>query len=102
MEQFKVSLILPSYNEEQNVVVIAGKLVEILKACNDYELIFVDDGSTDNTLSQLKQLHAQNSKIQYLSFSRNFGHQNALRAGLDYANVHCVIAWTQICNIHPS
>ena len=42
MEQFKVSLILPSYNEEQNVVVIAGKLVEILKACNDYELIFVD------------------------------------------------------------
>ncbi len=91
MDKFKLSIILPSCNEEENVLIMADKLQFILQRYPDYELIFVDDGSKDKTLEQLKQLHEKDPRMQYISFSRNFGHQNALRAGLDLASGDCVI-----------
>ena len=52
---------------------------------------FVDDGSSDNTLLKLKKLHSEKPFIHFVSFSKNFGHQSALKAGLDFADGDCVI-----------
>lgn len=88
----KISFVIPAYNEEGNVSLLAEKIIVETDNLFDYEMIFVDDGSTDNTLQILKLLNKNNPKIHYISLSRNFGHQNALRAGIDYANGDCVIS----------
>lgn len=87
-----ISIVVPAFNEETNVKVLAEKVGEVLGNRYKYELIFIDDGSSDNTLAVLKQLHAKHEHIHYLSFSRNFGHQSALKAGLDAATGDCVIS----------
>lgn len=92
MKKFKVSVVIPAFNEEANLPVLAGELEKVLSAYDDYEIIFVDDGSADNTLEVIKKLRQANPKINYLSFSRNFGHQYALKAGLDHASGDCVIS----------
>ncbi|HEY5123133.1 MAG TPA: glycosyltransferase family 2 protein, partial [Ignavibacteria bacterium] len=89
---YKVSVIVPVFNEEGCVSYVADRVVKILKGCYDYEILFIDDGSQDNTLTILKKLHSENQKINFLSFSRNFGHQNALRAGTQYATGDCIIS----------
>jgi len=89
---FKVSVIVPSFNEEGNIDPLIQRTVTVLKEYSNYELLFIDDGSKDNTLKTIKRERRHNDKINYLSFSRNFGHQNALRAGLDYATGDCVIS----------
>lgn len=92
MQHFKVSIVLPAYNEATNIPIIIHKLTEVLQGYPDYEILFVDDGSRDGSLKILKQLSVQDERIKFLSFSRNFGHQMALRAGLDYATGDCVIS----------
>lgn len=77
-----ISLIVPCYNEETTVPVFYQEVTSVLKSMDcSYELIFVDDGSTDETLSVLKRLALQNEQIVYLSFSRNFGKEAAMYAG---------------------
>jgi glycosyltransferase involved in cell wall biosynthesis len=88
---YKVSVIVPVYNEEGCISEVTGKLVKILSNYTDYEVLIIDDGSLDKTLTILKKLHSDNSRINFLSFSRNFGHQNALRAGTKYAVGDCII-----------
>lgn len=88
----KISFVIPAYNEEGNVSLLAGKIIMEIDTLFDYEMIFMDDGSKDNTLEILKSLNKNNPKIHYISLLRNFGHQNALRAGIDYANGDCVIS----------
>lgn len=92
MQKFKVSVVIPAYNEEGNLPILTDKLTEVLKQYDDYEIIFVNDGSTDDTLNVMKKLHHDNSRVHYLSLSRNFGHQYALKAGLDKAGGDCVIS----------
>lgn len=92
MNNFTVSVVVPAYNEQDNLAALTDLLVPILSQYHDYEIIFVDDGSSDNTLQVIKQLHTTNPHINYLSFSRNFGHQYALKAGLDHARGDCVIS----------
>ena len=89
-ENDKITVLIPIHNEEGNLTNLLAQLTAILTPWN-YEIICIDDGSTDNTLDVLKQLHANNTRINYLSFSRNFGHQSALRAGYHYASGDCVI-----------
>jgi polyisoprenyl-phosphate glycosyltransferase len=89
---FKVSVIVPVFNEEGCVLTLAERVVMVLKNYFDYEILFVDDGSRDGTLEILRKLHSDNKKINFLSFSRNFGHQNALRAGTFYADGDCIIS----------
>jgi len=84
-----ISIIIPVYNEEGNVRLIAEKILKQLPDEN-LEIIFVDDGSIDNTLTVLREMSVHPS-IRYLLFSRNFGHQNALKAGFDFAKGNCVI-----------
>ncbi|MFZ2226217.1 MAG: glycosyltransferase family 2 protein [Candidatus Moraniibacteriota bacterium] len=89
---FKLSVVVPIFNEEPNILELNGRLTKALATIENYEVIFVDDGSKDKTLSLIKKLSVENEKIKYLSFSRNFGHQNALRAGLAYASGDCVVS----------
>ena len=89
----KISVVVPSFNEEGNIEVLATKLTGVLKQLPYlYEVIFVDDGSADGTLQKLQTLSAIDEHLYYLELSRNFGHQNALKAGYDYADGDCVIS----------
>ncbi len=92
MKEFKVSVVIPAYNEAENIFPLLARLLPILEKYPAYEVIFVDDGSKDATLKNLEELHLKNENIHYISFSRNFGHQYALRAGIDYATGDCVIS----------
>ncbi len=87
-----VSVVIPSFNEEGNVKTLALKLIAIFQNMSyNYEVIFVDDGSSDRTLHKLQSLSNLDEHFFYLEFSRNFGHQNALKAGYDHASGDCVI-----------
>ncbi|MBR4351276.1 MAG: glycosyltransferase family 2 protein [Bacilli bacterium] len=79
----KISFIIPCYNEEDNVIKFYNKVNDIFKdRIKDIELIFVDDGSKDNTLENIKKLYKEFKNINYISFSRNFGKEAAILAGL--------------------
>lgn len=84
----KVSLIVPCYNEAENVVLFQQEVIAAFEGCGyDYEIIFVDDGSKDQTLPQLKELFAeQKCPVKVVSFSRNFGKEAGIYAGLEYAS----------------
>lgn len=80
----KVSIIVPCFNEEEVIQETYNRLVSVMKTgqINRYELIFVNDGSRDNTLSILRQISKTDKSVIVVSFSRNFGHQPAVTAGL--------------------
>jgi len=86
-----ISIVVPVFNESENLIPLLNKLNEIFSDTYRYEVIFVDDGSTDDTMKQLLKIVANDKNVFYISFSRNFGHQNALKAGLDMAAGDCVI-----------
>lgn len=86
----KINIIIPIFNEEDNIKIIYNKICEI-KLDYEVEIIFIDDGSNDNSLKNIKQLNLKDKRIKFISFSRNFGHQIALSAGLDFANGDAVI-----------
>jgi dolichol-phosphate mannosyltransferase len=80
-----LSIIIPVFNEEDNITKLYERLVGASSTWDSpFEVILIDDGSTDRTLSLLKKLHQQDSRFKYISFSRNFGHQTAVSAGLRY------------------
>lgn len=85
-----VSIVIPAYNEEGNIRLLIDRIGKVLA---DYrlEILLVDDGSNDGTLETIKALRRGRPYLHYLSLSRNFGHQNALKAGLDHAGGDCVI-----------
>lgn len=88
----KIAIVIPSYNEEGNIEVMVKTLHGVLqKLPYNYELIFVDDGSNDQTLQTLKKLSQNDKKLFFIELSRNFGHQNALKAGVDAAKANAVI-----------
>ncbi len=88
-----ISIIIPIFNEENAIKKITTKLIEVFAKLPKYnfEIICVDDGSDDSSLKVLEVLNKNNPRIKYLSFSRNFGHQTALKAGLDNAKGDCAI-----------
>ncbi len=86
-----ISIVIPCYNEEENIIPLYKKL-EVSLPGQNVEYLFVDDNSKDNTLLVIKELSKITDNIKYVSFSRNFGHQSALRAGLEYATGDCVIS----------
>ncbi|MGI8527469.1 MAG: glycosyltransferase family 2 protein [Pseudolabrys sp.] len=86
-----LSIVLPAYNEERNVAALAALLFEVTKPLGRVELVFVNDCSSDGTLNEIRQLAAKDERVRYISFTRNFGHQAALRAGLRTAQGDAVI-----------
>jgi dolichol-phosphate mannosyltransferase len=85
-----LSVVVPVFNEEQAVTILFSRIREALRGF-DWRLLFVDDGSTDETLNIIHGMALDDNRIQVLSFSRNFGHQAAVTAGLDFANGDAVI-----------
>ena len=80
----KLSLVVPCYNEAENVAAFQDAAIQAFDGCGyDFEIIFVDDGSKDATLQLLEEAAKKDERIKYLSFSRNFGHQAAVSAGID-------------------
>lgn len=88
-----ISLILPSYNEEENILNTVNKLTELLsKQSFDYELIFVNDGSKDKTYEKIEEASKKDVHVKGISFSRNFGKEAAIFAGLEVATgAACVV-----------
>jgi glycosyltransferase involved in cell wall biosynthesis len=81
-----LSLVIPVYNEERLIDELISRTVTAIELfTRDYEIIFVEDGSTDQSLEMLLSLQQKNSKIKVLSLSRNFGHQAAFTAGLEFS-----------------
>ena len=87
----ELSIVLPAYNEAANVAAMAARLTEIARPLGSFEIVFVDDGSGDGTLSEIKALARRTEAVRYISFTRNFGHQAALRAGLCQARGRAVV-----------
>lgn len=84
-----ISIIIPVYNEESNIQPLCESLHAYVK--DDYEILFIDDGSTDETFSKIAEQSLIHPGIKCLSFSRNFGHQNALMAGMQHCNADFII-----------
>ncbi len=83
-----LSVVVSVYNEElalREFYAETGKILKTLPACWDYEFLFVNDGSRDQSLSILREFAASDEKVKIVNFSRNFGHEAAMIAGLDYA-----------------
>ncbi len=89
-ENYKISVVVPMYYEEEVAAETNKRLNAALKDM-DYEIIYVNDGSTDNTLPILKGIADDNDRVKVISFSRNFGHQAAVTAGVHEANGDCIV-----------
>ena len=89
----KISIIVPAYNEEESLPILYKRIYQLMENMKDYsfEVLFVNDGSKDNTIQIIKQMREKDERICYVDFSRNFGKEIAMIAGLDYATGDCVI-----------
>jgi dolichol-phosphate mannosyltransferase len=89
--QPELSVVIPVFNEEENITVLYSRLTAALEDTHtDYEIIFVDDGSSDDSLNQLQNLSAKDKRVLVVELARNFGHQVAISAGLDFARGQAV------------
>src|SRR5699024_1325064 len=86
-----ISVVIHCYNEQPNIEPLCRKLSRDLQRYGRYEMLFVDDGSSDRSSAIIKHLAAEDPQLGYIRLSRNFGHQQALMAGLDRACGDCVI-----------
>ncbi|OGW54164.1 MAG: glycosyl transferase [Nitrospirae bacterium RBG_13_43_8] len=87
-----LSVIIPLYNEEENIPLLYEKLKEYLNSLEkEYEILFIDDGSTDRTLSILEEIQSKDNKVIVLSLRRNFGQTAAFAAGFDFARGDIVV-----------
>ena len=87
-----ISIVIPLYNEEENVRELYGSLKPVMDSLgNEYEIIFIDDGSTDNTLSLLQEINAADDTVIVLSLRRNFGQTAAFAAGFDYSRGDIIV-----------
>ncbi|MDH7796481.1 MULTISPECIES: glycosyltransferase family 2 protein [unclassified Beijerinckia] len=88
----QISVVVPMYNEAENLSPLIARLVPVLERCAaSFEVVFVDDGSRDNTLDVLRAAHAVDPRLGGISFSRNFGKEVAIAAGLDHARGDAVV-----------
>ena len=89
----KISVIIPAYNEEESLPLLYERMEKLIDSMENYEfeILFVNDGSKDKTIEIIKQMRQDDNRICYVDFSRNFGKEIAMIAGLDYATGDCVI-----------
>ena len=93
MKAHRITIIIPCFNEEETLPVYYQAMLPVMKQMNpvDFELLFIDDGSSDHTLLEMKQLHQKDPRCKYLSFSRNFGKEAAIYAGLSKASDYVAV-----------
>jgi len=96
-----VSIVLPAYNESGNIARVCSEIDNVFENLPySHEIILVADGCTDNTMETIQELIPNNEHVFFIEFSRNFGHQLALKAGLDHAKGDCVVSMD--CDLqHP-
>ena len=83
----KVSIIVPSYNEEESIPLFYKEIDKVSKNLDvNFEFIFVNDGSKDKTLEVVKKLSKEDKRVKYIHFSRNFGKEAAMLAGLELSS----------------
>lgn len=89
----KVSILIPCFNEEQSLPLLYPELKKLMdsKTMYDWEVLFINDGSKDNTLNIIKALRSADCRISYVNLSRNFGKENAMLAGFDYVTGDCMV-----------
>ena len=87
-----ISLVIPAFNEEENLPFLVERLRAVMEPLGEYEILIIDDGSTDQTKAVLRRLSQAYDEVRFISFSRNFGHQVALRAGYDHARGACAVS----------
>ena len=80
----KLSVVVPCYNEQEALPIFYGEIIKVAQDLNqlEFEFIFVNDGSKDKTLDEMKKLRQKDTRVHYISFSRNFGKEAAIYAGL--------------------
>lgn len=87
-----LSIIVPIYNEKDNIHILYERLKNVVsKITSNYEFIFINDGSKDNSFELIKTISSNNPNVKYINFSRNFGHQVAVSAGIDKCNGNAVV-----------
>ena len=92
MLQYKYSVVVPVFNEEEVVNEFYKRLTAIMdKLRENYEIIFINDGSIDNSLEVIEKLHSKDKRIKIIDFSRNYGQQIATTAGIDYATGEAIV-----------
>ncbi len=88
----EISIVIPVYNEEKNIAPLYSELKEVLGALGkSYEILFVNDGSTDGTLEELKKIKASYAALKIINFNRNFGQTPAIMAGFDKSSGDIII-----------
>jgi glycosyltransferase involved in cell wall biosynthesis len=100
----KICIVIPVHNEAENIKILAEKIVGVVSQINNYcfEILFVDDGSNDNTITEIEKLIAQNLPVGFIQLSRNYGHQSALEAGFASASIDAVAIITMDGDLqHP-
>ena len=99
----KLSIVVPALNEEQNVGILAAEIKKTLKTAKlDYEVIFVDDGSTDSTRAALRALHAKDKSVKVLFHRKNFGQTAAMDSGIKHAKGDVIITMDADLQNDPS
>ena len=92
MAKIRYSIVAPCYNEEGNLPELHRRLAEVMDQTDEsWELVLINDGSVDRTAALMEELHRSDPRVHYLDFARNFGHQIAVTAGVDYAQGEAVI-----------
>lgn len=87
----KISVVIPIFNEEENLPILTERLTKVLSQYSDFEVLYVDDGSKDSSREIIKSQARIDTRIKLVKLSRNFGHQEAISAGLEYASGDAVI-----------
>ncbi|MCD6147426.1 MAG: glycosyltransferase [Thermoplasmata archaeon] len=85
------SIVIPVYNEEENIAPLYEKIASVMKNMGEYEIIFIDDGSTDGTFKKIKKLNEKDGAVRCIRFRRNFGKTAALTAGFERAEGDVII-----------
>ncbi len=89
----KITIIIPAYNEEESLEKLYDRLSKVVNGITNYEfeMLFINDGSKDRTKEILKELREKDNRVSYVNFSRNFGKETAMMAGMDYAKGDAVV-----------
>lgn len=91
----KITILIPCYNEEKSLPLLYAELIKVMGRVKndiyDWEILFVNDGSKDDTLNIIKDFRSKDQRVNFVNLSRNFGKENAMLAGFDYATGDCVI-----------
>lgn len=96
----ELSIVIPVFNEAANIGPLCARLIPVVESvASSFEIVFVDDGSRDETLARIKAESGRDPRIGAVSFSRNFGKEIAIAAGLDHASGAAVVIMDADCSI---